>query len=231
MSAHRHLRVIDGHGQVVDEASAEVVALERELRAKRRRITELENQLAEQEGRSPEAKQVLEVLEYWRPLCMPRAKIVPKSERWRKTKDRLHDKDLTTGELAYTVLDLKAAVVGAKLSPDHVANGWLDASTIFRDSTTVDKHIARCTTFRRETGVSALEIVDELMGPGLAKLAARCACGHLRLDHERENPAEELFDPPCAVHGCVCEGFDSFDHEIELWKAQQDRKARERMGQ
>lgn len=227
MEAARHLHLVDVHGEVVNaDVCHGCIELSKKVAHLAGENTKLRREEEKRKLETPASKQIVEVLEYWRPLCMPRAKIVVGSERWQKTKARLEDKTIE-GELAYTPLHLKAAVVGAKLSPEHVANGWLDAVTIFRDSTTVDKHIARCVTFKRETGSSALEIVDELMGPGLAKLAARCTCGHLRLDHERENPMLEIWDPPCAVHGCACTGWDSWEHEIDLWLAQRDRAARE----
>jgi uncharacterized small protein (DUF1192 family) len=43
-------------------------------------------------------------------------------------------------------------------------------------------------------------------------------CGHLRLDHERERPELDLFDPPCDVHGCCCVAFDDWDWRIEIAK-------------
>lgn len=100
-----------------------------------------------------------------------------------KVRARLTEKDVNTRKPAYTVLALKAAVLGALMSENHVENGWLDAVTIFRDSTTVDKHLARAVRFKERQGVSALELVDKFFSARLAWLADRCSCERLRIDH------------------------------------------------
>jgi hypothetical protein len=220
----RHLHLVDSHGEVHQENVCHgCIELAKKVAHLAGENTKLRKAEEERQASSIGSKQIREVLEFWRPLCMPRAKIVVGSERWQKVKARLADRTIE-GELAYSVLHLKAAVVGAKLSPDHVQNGWLDASTIFRDSTTVDKHLARVTQFKRDTGVSALSITDELMSGRYERLAEVCDCGHIRLDHEKERPAEELWNPPCGMHGCSCPGWSTAPLWEQLrWAAERER--------
>jgi hypothetical protein len=89
----------------------------------------------------------------------------------------------------------------------------LDATTIFRDSATVDKHIARATSFRRRTGLSALTLLDELAGGALDWLAQRCSCGGLMLEHLGAGPGAL----PCPARDC--EGFDFLNAKVERFMA------------
>ena len=107
------------------------------------KVGKLEAEDRREEEHKASAPAIKEVLEDWRPLCMPRAKIVANSPRWRKVTDRLKDRDEQTGELAYTPTDLKYATRGALLSKYHRDHKYLDAVTIFRDSGTVDQHLRR----------------------------------------------------------------------------------------
>jgi hypothetical protein len=76
--------------------------------------------------------------------------------------------------------------------------------------------LARVTAFKREVGTSALEVVDELMGPGLAWLAARCdCCGRMRMEHLM--PRDGLFDAGCP-------GFEDFHWGVQVRLAELERE-------
>lgn len=224
MEAATHLSLVDpSTGELADYPTLEaqrvqienlkqqLAEAEVDLRSKRSQNTRLKSQLAEALGVEPEAEQVVEVLVFWRPLCMPGATIVVGSERWLKTRARLREKDITTGTRR-SVAHLKAAVLGAKLSEYHVQNDYLDAVTIFRDSSTVDKHIKRAVGFKRTYGESALEIVDVLAGEGLRWLAERCNCGAMWIEHLYGGPAPGGLQP-CERTGCA--HFDNFYAKVD----------------
>jgi hypothetical protein len=188
---------------------------ERELIGYRLRCGKLERELAEQHSTEPEAEDVKQVLLYWRPRCMPKAKVVPASPRWKKVRDRLHETDVETGE-PYTVVQLCEAVEGALLSDYHRAHGYLDAETIFRDSGTVDRHIAR---FRSSDALPAPVLPPELRGQGMAYLLERCSCGHLRLEHSRSVPPYGF--QGCLSPGCECIDYDQYAYLVERFVAQE----------
>lgn len=205
--ARPDLRLVDTATGEVTEVPAEIEMLrqqvaeaEAELRAKRSQITKLKNENARLMGVEPEAESIIEVLEFWRLRCMPGASIVPGSERWLKVRDRLREHDVTTKQPAHSVVKLKAAIAGVLLSDWHVKNKKVDAVTIFRDSKTVEDHVARAVDFKRRKGVSALTLLDELAGPGLEWLADRCSCGDLRMAH---------------LMGRGCGEFDEFNAKVE----------------
>lgn len=189
-----------------------------------RRNDSLSKELADERGEEGVAADVREVLEYWRGLCMPGAKLVVRSERWEKVRKLLSAKDVSTKKPAYTVLALKAAVVGAKLDPfltgedprKRAENGGkvvkhLDAVTIFRDPATVDRHINRLRDFRAERGVSALNIVDALFDERLRFLADLCSCGYARVDHLRGVAVRRVDNGPPVV----CREFDEQNAAVE----------------
>jgi hypothetical protein len=232
MGAARHLRPVpfpesgelpkDGPQSLV-EALDIIDFLSRKLQGAGAQITKLERSLSKALAVEPEAEQILEVLSFWNDFIKQgRCKLVVGSERWQKVRARLREKDVRTGE-PYTVLQLRAAVVGAKLSDFHVKHGYLDAATIFRDATTVDAHIARAVSFKRTYGASALAIVDELASEGLKWLAERCVCGHFRLDHVRKGPTPDLRQP-CSA--CACEDFDWFTAQFEMYMVELRERAK-----
>ena len=219
--AARQLRVIDAHtGEVAadidDGACPHCLELERDLRGKRALLTRMRNELAEALGVEPEAEEIMAVLEFWRSRCMPRAHIVIGGERWLKVRARLREKDAINHKQCYPVLALKAAVLGAMLSEFHSKNGYLDAATIFRDSKTVDGHLDRAKSFKRRTGISGLELLDELGATALDWLAERCSCEHSYLEHLRQGPRPDGTTPCCAP-GCGCEHFDTFHAKVDRW--------------
>jgi hypothetical protein len=220
-SAARQLRVIDAQSgevavDITDGACPHCLELERDLRGKRAQLTKMRHELAQMTGVEPEAAEVLDVLEFWRSRCMPRASIVVGGERWLKVRARLREKDAVTHRRCYPPLALKGAVLGALLSEFHSKNGYLDAATIFRDSKTVDSHLGRAKTFKRQTGVSGLELLDELGSTALEWLAERCSCEHTYIEHLRGGPRPDG-TTPCATPGCGCEHFDTFHAKVDRW--------------
>lgn len=216
MSAKPQLSIVvnpeTGEVQESDERDLIIEGLKRENASLAGRLTKARNENAQLQGIEPGHKQVLEVLEFWRRTIMPTAKITVGSDRWKAVRTLLKVQDAETGEPAYTVLSLKAAAVGVKLSEWHVKNRQMDATTIYRDPKTADAHIARAVGFKRTYGVSALELVDELAGQALIWLAEPCSCGHLRVRHVVKGPTPDLRQP-CA--DCGCEDFDWFTAQFE----------------
>jgi hypothetical protein len=157
------LTVIDGAGEVESQKTtcpdclvkdAEKTRLARsfegslarqkvELDALRLELAQLRIQVPEL---GDEHERVMDVLEYWKPRCKPKARIPVNSVRYRKVADRF--KDRLEGRDGWTADELKLAVDGALLSPFHCGDNeqgkkYLDAETIFRDASTVMKHIER----------------------------------------------------------------------------------------
>lgn len=228
MSPHLHL--VDSHTGEATEVCHACMAKDKMLASQARKITLLENAEQERLGLAPDAPQIMEVLQYHKRMLTPRGgRIVRGGPAWKNVKARLMDVDAETEELAFSVLHLKAAVVGLWLSDWHRAHRKVGAAWLFSDPDRVQEFLAPVIAFKRDTGTSALYIIDVLGRPGLEKWAEECdCCGHLRLEHERENPTEELWDPPCAVHGCACPGWsDSLEWRIARWQAE---RSRERMG-
>jgi len=191
MEASPRAAVIDLRTGEVIQQCEDCANYERELRAKRRRITLLENQLADKRASEVEAEAIVEVLSYWRDRCMKRPESVvfaPGGRRWEKVRDRLAE-DLP-GRNAYTPQELHLAVDGALISPFH--NGtdpktkgkqYLDAVTIFRDAETVGAHIERTLKFEQLVGVLPSTALRALIGLNMEVELERCDCGHERLLH------------------------------------------------
>jgi hypothetical protein len=183
-------------------------------------LGKLTKRLARAQGVDPEAEDIRDVLGFWRVRCMPAAKIVVGSERWENVAGLLAMKNAAGGK-CYTPLSLKAAVTGALLSEWHVENRRLDIFAVAdkRLVSSIDKHIERAVGFKRRTGVSALTVVDELAGEGVAWLAERCECGHLWIEHLRGG-ARTDGSQPCATCGCSNFG-QSLDERVEQWMREQ----------
>lgn len=200
------------------EACHACVAKDEKLASQARELQRFRNEETERLGLAPDAAQIMEVLTFHRQLLGGR--VIRGKAAWKAVKGRFADIDAETDKPAFTVLHLKAAVVGLSLSRWHREHKKTGAAWLFADPDRVQEFIGACVAFKRTTGESALEIVDELMGPGLVRLAAHCSdCGHMLLDHERQRPELDLWDPPCAVHGCACGGWDDRDWRDELWLA------------
>lgn len=220
------LRLVDQNGELhaapdLEQLRDELEGVTRSFAAAKGENTRLRRELSAAQGVEPEAKDVMDVLLFWRAQCMPRAQITVGSERWQKTRARLRERDAESGERCYSPLKLKAAVVGAMLSDFHMQNrdkGYLDAASIFGDSRKVDAHIQRAVGFKRLTGISALTLVDELGSEALRWLAERCSCTHLWVEHLRGGPRPGGLQP-CSVEGCGCANFDYLSARIDRWVA------------
>lgn len=99
-----------------------------------------------------ESNAVLEVFKFWqKETGRSKTRLVP--ERRDKIRARLRQ--------GFTIQDLKDAVTGATLSEHHSKNQeWLDITTIFKNGSVVENHIARkrggeCAEIEEPTGVIA----------------------------------------------------------------------------
>jgi hypothetical protein len=225
VSAHPHgnvVRLVNREGELVGEACPGCIQGAKERAQLARKITQLENEKAEKVH--PLDKDIMAVCTFHKQLLSPTWKILRNRGAYNDVKACLGFTDAETGQPAYTPLHLKAASVGMSMDDWCRREGVRSASWLFSDVDRVDRMLQHAITFKRDVGVSALEIVDELGRPGLERLAARCdCCGHLRLDHERENPLEGLWSPPCGVHGCACPGFEDFDWRVQVRLAEIER--------
>jgi hypothetical protein len=234
----RHLHAVDAEtGEVVEQdlptvelLRQQISELELELRGKRSQITRLKNENARLMGVEPEADDIMDVLSYWREVCMPGASIVVGSERWKAVRARLRETDVTTKKLLYTPAHLKAAVAGVMMSEFHVSHrrdGYLDAASIFSDSKKVDAHLARAIGFKQRNGISALTLIDELGGKALDWLALRCSCDALMVEHLHDvyagRTTQGIKALPCPRTGCP--HFDFFNANVDLTLAELDERA------
>ena len=213
-----HLHLVDSQtGQVDETVCLGCVELSKKVAHLAGELTKLRNQQLEVERRHPLDAQIMDVCTFHKRLLSPNWKIVRNKGAYKDVGDRLRDIDAETGQPAFSVLHLRAASVGMSMSEWCRSRKIRSASWLFGSTRHVQWMLEEMTAFKQTVGTSALQIVDELGKPGLEKLAARCdCCGHLRLDHERERPELDLWDPPCAVHGCACPGFDDFDWRVQV---------------
>lgn len=205
-------RVIDMKTGEVLHDCADCANYERELKAKRRRITFLEGELAEKRRTEAQAKDIIEVLSYWRDRCSKRPDQVrverTSHPRWGKVRDRLQED--------FTVAELKLAVEGALASPFHngtdpkndVTKGgrqYLDAETIFMTAKTVESHGKRAESYVEHVGVLPSAVNRALIGLDMATELEFCDCAHHRLFHlaVAETGGREV----CGR--CGCGGFSS----------------------
>lgn len=237
MDTARHLHVVDHNGEATPQC-AQCLALLRNLdrqegiiATKQREIDELRHTKKDLLSTTELAGDIMDVLKFHKRILSPSAKIHRGGPAWKNVKDRFEDTDAETGFLSFTKKDLLGAVVG--LWTVDSEDGWyrkhgkIGAKFLFGSADRVEEFLDPVRALDRKIGTSALEIVDELMGEGLAWLAVRCECGHLRLDHERERPELGTVQPPCAVHGCACTGFDDFTWRSERWLALRHDRVRD----
>ena len=225
VSQRAHLKLVDTTTGEATDACLACVEKDRRLAQLSRKVTELQNLADKIERRHPLDAQIMEVCLFHKQLLSPTWKIVRMRGAYKDVGDRLRDIDAETGEPAWTPLHLRAASVGMSMSEWCRQRGIRSASWLFGSTRHVQWMLEETIGFKRAMGTSALEIVDQLGRPGLEKLAAVCdCCGHLRLDHEKERPELDLFDPPCAVHGCACPGWQDFDWRVRVRMAELERE-------
>lgn len=224
MTARPHVRLISDHGELVGEdVCLGCVELSKKIAHLSGELTKLRNEQERAERRDPLDGQVMEVCTFHKRLLSPTWKIVRKKGAYKDVRDRLMDLDAETGQPAFTVRHLQAATVGLSICEWTRQRKIRSASWLFGQTAHVQWMIDEAIGFKRSNGTSALTIVDELGRGGLERLAERCECGHIRLEHEKERPELDLFDPPCAVHGCDCVGWsEALDSRIWRWVAEQE---------
>lgn len=218
------LRIVDSEGQLVGEDCPHCRDTELALRVERGKNTRLKNELAQAMAVEPIHEQIVEVLSFWRRTLAPNASIVEGSDNWKAVRARLREKDAETHEQRFDVLRLKAAVVGISLSEWHMAKGQSHRrhpATAFGNAGKVDRLIEGAVAFKRQTGSSALTLLDELGSGVLWWLAERCGCGHVRAQHAVQGPTQDL-RLPCDVEGCGCTDMDWF--EAKWQRAVQERE-------
>jgi hypothetical protein len=221
----RHLHLVNATTGEAEDACSGCQALLEKVSALKAENTRLKNAEEERLGLAPDAGRIMEVLTFHKRLLSPRWKIVRGKAAWKAVKERLADMDGETNLPAFTVLHLKAASVGVSMDEWNRREKLTSAAWLFAEPDRVQRYIDNSVCFKREFGTSALEIVDRLGRGGFERLADLCDCGHIRLEHEKERPELELWDPPCGVHGCTCPGWQSAPLWEQLkWAAERDRE-------
>jgi hypothetical protein len=188
-------------GEVVeDERDILIHQLEAEKRGQSLQIGLLKKELRELRAVEPEAQHIKEVLGYWREKCNPNATaIAPGGKRWEKVRARFRDN--LDGRDSWTTAELKLAVDGALLDPflngtdpKSKADGFLDATTIFRDDKQVERLMHLAVGFKVKAGVGVpelLEVGDQLGHVSWNFLLQTCSCGHKRIEHAHSDPTLE----------------------------------------
>ena len=97
-----------------DRMARDMLGMERDLKAKRARITFLENELAGRDRADPHYGTALELFEFWRKRCAPRAKTFS-DDRLKAVLARLKDKSADDPSVpAYPPRYIAEAIVGAQ---------------------------------------------------------------------------------------------------------------------
>ena len=97
-----------------DKMARDMLGMERDLKAKRSRITFLENELAGRDRADPLYGIAYELFEFWRKHCAPRAKTFS-DDRLKAVLARLKDKSADDrSQPAYTPRYIAEAIVGAQ---------------------------------------------------------------------------------------------------------------------
>jgi len=204
-------------GEVVeDERDFLIEQLQADLKGKQIAIGKLKRELKELRSVEPEAKEIREVLDYWRAACKPRAIIAPGGERWEKVRARFKDKLEIEGEPRppWTIAELKLAVDGALLDPwlngtAPKSKGYLDAKTIFKGPEQVERLKDLALRLQFEVGMTAKQLIEasrtlSAVGLDWKHLLAPCLCGHTRVEHRR---SDNILWDDCLTPGCECGEF------------------------
>lgn len=240
--ARPHLRVVTPDGELAGELCPHCHETDMAMRKLRTENTRIRNENAQLREVAPEHGAVRSVLEYHRELLMPGAKISEHTARWGVVHSLLKMKDDETGEALLTELQLRGAIVGMTLQPFIMDKAnrfardltWAFTSQSpgnkpggkpgprFADPAQVQKHLDYAVTFKRQTGTSALGVLDELGGEGLRWLSERCSCSHTWLAHLRGGEAAQGGAQRCAVQDCDCGMFDIWHAQVERFKREQE---------
>lgn len=187
-------------------------AIERLTRSYEGTIRNLREELKAHEAVLPGDEQVEAVLGFWADRVHEagwwsiRPRYAPGDARWKPTRAELNK--------GRDVPYLRTAVTGAVLEADaarrrgrRFERRWLEPQTIFGGF--IETHYENALDPQYRWVRLARECPEPLRRRWwqVESLADMCECGHERFDHDRPRPLEGVFEPPCAVHGCVCTGF------------------------
>jgi hypothetical protein len=220
MTEPRHLHVVDtATGESSPQCSrclALLESLDRQqstIQRQRDTIDELRDEKKKTLATTDLAGDIIDVLEAHRKFLRGgKGGIKRGGPAFKAIKDRLEETDAVTGYPMFTKRHLVGAVVGLWLADRedgwYRRNGKIGAAFLFASADRVEGFIDVARDFRRTWGVSALEVVGELEGPGLAWLADRCRCGRLRAAHL------------AGLTDCV---FDEFQASVERFMVERER--------
>jgi hypothetical protein len=210
--------VNDRANTVIAELRETVTQLGIEVASKRKAIKALRS---DQSGEHPpEYDEAMEVAEYWRDRCSPRAREL-NGTRLRNTVARLR--------AGYDVDTLKQAIDGYAARPNvkdgkRVREGgrrFCDLELIMRDEKHVQSGVEiAIEEMRSDQGV--------LAGAGSRWVAEMCGCGHPRISHQL---ARLVGHDACAERDCTCGGFDDLPVAAEQWLHREGHYDRKRSGQ
>jgi hypothetical protein len=232
-----HLRVIDSHGEVTEVCEhcvAKDQAIERLTRSYEGTVQRLRQELENEQGQEPQARDVEAVLERWADLATTtgwwtrRPMFKPGDGRWKATRAALNKKF----PRSYLLMVVEGAFLHGEQERRKKKNGgrssfkrqYLEPMTIFGDWMHTYYENATDTPPDLHRVKAAYEAPTVLWDrwPEVLDLARPCDCGHLCLDHQK--PAltvdDHLTFGECLVHGCHCVGFefDWFrDERVARW--------------
>lgn len=162
-------RVADLQEQI-SRMSADVASLQAQNLGNLRRISALNRELAETVGSDPTNAEVKEVLQYWKSVLMPKAKIPSDGARAKRVMSRLKD--------GYTVEQIKQAVDGCARSDWHRRNAKVDIELICRNEAILEEFIAkgapRTQGRKGRTLDEFLHLLDNVRKSGDNRYSARC---------------------------------------------------------
>lgn len=157
--------------RLLDQAREQVSLLERDLRGKRSRISQLERDRKTKLQTSKRYQEALEVLRHWKKTCAPKAREIDSPERLEAVIARLNG--------GHTVDELKECASGYAKRPyvtqggrsaTGTASQWFaDAELIYRNPENVRKGIA----WAREDGTSSGDSQPTLAGVSMERLSWR----------------------------------------------------------
>jgi hypothetical protein len=144
------------HGEH-ERMAADILGLERDLKAKRSRITFLENELAERHRSDAFYGQALELFEFWRQHCRPKARTFS-DDRLKNVLARLKEKREGSDEQAYSQRFIAKAILGAKYCAfvDRQGKRHDDLELICRNGRKLEDFADRYVQWRKKNGLPDL---------------------------------------------------------------------------